>query len=121
MQAVLPPLPFRRRSKLKLVAVVWVGLALPAGAALAQSLDGQTLARRLNCMSCHAADRTLLGPSFADIASRYAGKPEARDYLAQKIRTGGVGVWGSAPMPANTQVDTQQAYLLVDWILQAKH
>ncbi len=120
MQAVLYPLPFRRRSKLKLAAAcAW--LVLPAGAALAQSPGGETLARKLNCMSCHALDRTLLGPSFADIANRYAGRPEARDYLAQKIRTGGVGVWGSAPMPANTQVDTQQAYLLVDWILQTRH
>jgi cytochrome c len=104
-----------------MLAAIWAGLALPAGAAFAQSPDGQTLSHRLNCMSCHAVDRTLLGPSFADIASRYAGKPEARDDLAQKIRTGGVGVWGSAPMPANTQVDTQQAYLLVDWILQTRH
>jgi cytochrome c len=120
MQTALPQLSFRKRSKLRW-AVAWVLLALPAGGAFAQAADGQLLARRLNCMSCHAVDRTLLGPSFADIARRYDGKPEARDYLAQKVRTGGVGVWGSAPMPANTQVDTQQAYLLVDWILQTKH
>jgi cytochrome c len=120
MQATLPVLSFRGRSKLRWAAAC-VLLALPVSGALAQSSDGQLLARRLNCMSCHAADRTLLGPSFADIARRYDGKPEARDYLAQKIRTGGVGAWGSAPMPANTQVDAQQAELLVDWILQAKH
>ena len=120
MQTALPRLSFRRRSKLRLAAA-WVLLGLPVGGAFAQSADGPLLARRLNCMSCHAIDRTLLGPSFADIAGRYDGKPGARDALAQKIRTGGVGAWGSVPMPANTQVDAQQAYLLVDWILQTKH
>ncbi|CAB3776323.1 c-type cytochrome [Pararobbsia alpina] len=120
MQAAIPTLPLRRRSRLRL-AVAWTMLALPVGGVLAQSNDAQMLARKLNCMSCHAIDRPLLGPSFADIAGRYNGNPEARDYLEQKIRAGGVGVWGSAPMPANTQVDTQQAYLLVDWILQTKH
>jgi cytochrome c len=110
----------RLRSRLKLAAVC-AGLAVPAGVALAQSPDAPALARKLNCMSCHAADRTLLGPSFAAIAGRYGSKPGARDYLAQKIQTGGVGAWGSAPMPANTQVDDQQAHLLADWILQIKH
>jgi cytochrome c len=120
MQTALPVLSFSRRSRLKMT-LAWALLALPAGGAFAQTADGQLLARRLNCMSCHAVERTLLGPSFADIAGRYDGKPEARGYLAQKVRTGGVGAWGSAPMPANTQVDAQQAYLLVDWILQTKH
>jgi cytochrome c551/c552 len=48
------------------------------------------------CTACHSADRRLVGPSWAEIARKHAGKG---DYLAEKIRSGGSGVWGSIPMP----------------------
>ena len=48
------------------------------------------------CTACHAADRKLVGPSWADIARKHAGRT---DYLAEKIKAGGAGVWGSVPMP----------------------
>ncbi|CAM2148896.1 protein of unknown function [Pararobbsia alpina] len=83
----------------------------------AQTPDGAALSRKLNCMSCHAVDRTLLGPSLADIRKRYANQPDARDMLARKIQTGGAGSWGTIPMPANTQVNDEEAHALVDWIL----
>lgn len=83
----------------------------------AQAPDGAELARQLNCMSCHAADRTLLGPSLADIRHRYANQPDARNTLARKIQTGGSGAWGNVPMPANTQVNDEEAQALVAWIL----
>jgi cytochrome c len=38
----------------------------------------------------------LVGPGFADIAAKHAGKA---DYLAGKIKAGGSGVWGEIPMP----------------------
>jgi cytochrome c len=99
-----------------------VGVAIAFGMACmqpasAQAPDGGALARKLNCMSCHAPDRTLLGPSLGDIRKRYANQPGARDMLARKIQTGGSGAWGTMPMPANTQVNDDEAHALVDWIL----
>jgi cytochrome c len=120
MEATALRLPFRGWLRSLMLAAAGAVLALPAVSAIAQTPDGQGLARKLNCMSCHAIDRTLLGPSFAEIAVRYEGKPEARDALARKIQTGGSGAWGSVPMPANTQVNDEQAHLLVDWILQIR-
>ena len=99
------------------IGLVFAASALCATHVSAQTPDGATLARQLNCMSCHAADRTLLGPSLADIRKRYANEPSARDMLAHKIQTGGVGAWGTVQMPANTQVDDDEARALVDWIL----
>lgn len=58
------------------------------------------------CVACHAVDRKLVGPSFKDIAAKHAGKA---DYLAAKIRAGGVGVWGPVPMPAQTLPDGDAA------------
>jgi cytochrome c len=55
-----------------------------------------------NCTACHAQDRKVVGPSFNDMAKKYAGKV---DYLAGKIKSGGAGVWGSIPMPAQNAPD----------------
>ena len=54
------------------------------------------------CTACHAQDRKLVGPSFAEIAKKHAGKT---DYLSGKIRSGGVGVWGNVPMPPQSAPD----------------
>ena len=37
--------------------------------------------------------------------------------LVKKVRDGGVGVFGQIPMPANPQVNEQEAQTLVKWIL----
>jgi cytochrome c len=52
-----------------------------------------------NCTACHAQDRKVVGPSFNDMAKKYAGKTE---YLSTKIKSGGSGVWGPIPMPAQS-------------------
>ena len=70
-------------------------VAKPADPALA-------LLQKHNCMACHAQDRKVVGPSLNDIAKKHAGKA---DYLAAKIKSGGSGVWGAIPMPAQTAPD----------------
>jgi cytochrome c len=55
-----------------------------------------------NCNACHAQERKVVGPSFNDMAKKYPGKV---DYLAGKIKSGGAGVWGPIPMPAQNAPD----------------
>ena len=86
---------------LVLVMLSW-GIAVPAFADLA-------LATAKNCMSCHAVDRKVLGPSFKDVAAKYKDNKGAVDLLAAKIMKGGSGVWGPVPMPANNQVNDAEA------------
>jgi cytochrome c len=71
-----------------------------------------------NCMACHRVDRNTLGPSFKNIAAKYAQESGADVRLAQKIQGGGVGVWGSVPMPPQAQVSDAEALTLSRWILQ---
>ena len=78
------------------------------------------LATSKNCMACHANDKKLVGPSFKDIAVKYAGDKTAVDKLATKIQKGGAGVWGPVPMPANTQVSDAEAKKLAAWVLTIK-
>lgn len=80
----------------------------------------QALATTKNCMACHAVDKKLVGPSYKDIAKKYAGDAKAADMLAEKIVKGGSGVWGAIPMPANAQVNAADAKKLATWVLSLK-
>jgi cytochrome c len=93
--------------------------ALPLLAALiaAQGWASPDLAQQRTCMACHAVDRKLVGPSYKDVAAKYAGQPGAANVLAEKIVKGGVGVWGAVPMPANPKVSAAEARQLANWIL----
>ncbi len=90
--------------------VAAVSLAAPAWA----DVD---LAKSKNCMACHAIDKKLVGPSYKDVAKKYAGQKDAADKLVTKIRGGGSGVWGVIPMPANPQVNEADAKKLALWVL----
>ncbi len=90
---------------------------LAAVSIAAPALADMALATSKNCMACHAVDKKLVGPSYKDVAKKYAGQKDAVDKLAQKIRQGGSGVWGVIPMPANSQVSETEAKKLAAWIL----
>ena len=78
------------------------------------------LATAKNCTSCHAVDKKVLGPSYKEVATKYAGQADAVDKLSGKIMKGGAGAWGPVPMPANAQVNADEARKLVTWILTLK-
>jgi len=97
-------------------------LALVAAAATvsAPAVADEALAKAKNCLACHATDKKVLGPSYKEVAAKYAGQKDAADKLAAKVIKGGVGVWGQIPMPANPQVSGDEAVKLVTWILGQK-
>ncbi|MBA3772512.1 MAG: c-type cytochrome [Ramlibacter sp.] len=95
-------------------------LALIAAAACAPVLADQALATAKNCMACHAVDKKLVGPSYKDVAAKYAGQKDAVDKLSVKIVKGGAGVWGPVPMPANAQVSDAEAKKLAAWVMSQK-
>lgn len=77
----------------------------------------QQLARKYACLSCHAIDRKLVGPSYIEIANKYKHNSKAAELLTKKIRIGGVGVWGQVPMPANSAIKDDELKIVVAWIL----
>jgi cytochrome c len=94
--------------------------SLIASLASMPALASADLAQKKNCMACHATDKKLIGPSYKDVAAKYAGQKDAVDKLAQKIAKGGSGVWGAVPMPANPQVSEAEAKQLAAWVLTVK-
>ena len=98
---------------LMLIAAAAAALASPVWA------DAQ-LAGKKNCLACHQVDKKVVGPSYKDVAAKYAGDKDAANKLAQKIMKGGSGVWGPVPMPANPQVSEAEAKQLAAWVLTQK-
>ena len=96
-----------------------IGLCLVSAAA-APAHASLELAQKRNCMACHAVDKKVVGPSYQDVAAKYAGQKDAADKLAQKVIRGGVGTWGQIPMPSNPTVSEADAKTLVAWILAQK-
>ena len=95
-------------------------LTLATAAVAGPALASADLAQKKNCMACHAIDKKLVGPSYKDVAAKYAGQKDASAALVQKILKGGSGVWGPVPMPANAQVSEAEAKQLVAWVLTQK-
>ena len=81
------------------------------------ALADMALATTKNCMACHAVDKKLVGPSYKDIATKYAGQADAVDKLSGKVIKGGSGAWGPVPMPANAQINEADAKKLITWIM----
>jgi len=94
-------------------------LALAAAAAL-PAYAQEELAKKHNCLACHATDKKLVGPSYKDVAAKYRNDPGAQAKLADKVKKGGQGVWGQVPMPPNAQVPDADINALVKWILSQK-
>ncbi len=84
-----------------------------------QVLADEALAKAKNCMSCHAVDKKLVGPSYKDVAAKYKGDAGAVETLAAKVKAGGKGVWGQIPMPPNN-ITPEEAKKLVSWVLSQK-
>jgi cytochrome c len=85
-----------------------------------QAMDAaaaKALATKSACMSCHAVDRKLVGPSYKDVAAKHKGQADAVDKVAARIKSGGSGMYGPIPMPAQPNLKPDELKLLAQWIL----
>ena len=95
-------------------ALAWLGVSSAAGAA-----DATALLTKYSCQACHTVDKKLVGPSYKEVAAKYAGDAGAAAKLEQKVKNGGTGVWGQIPMPPNNVPDADLK-TLATWILAQK-
>ena len=95
------------------LAVAGLALAIPAQAS-------DALAKKHNCLVCHTVDKKVIGPSYKDVAAKYRSDKTAEAKLFDKVKKGGVGVWGQIPMPPNATVPDADIKSLVKWVLSQK-
>ncbi len=110
--------------------------ALPALALVAAlllptaALSNEALAKAKGCLACHQLDKKAVGPTYQDVARRYAGQSDAAAKIASSIVKGtpvpkGAG-WqkeGKAALPfmsPNSTVRPDEAQTLALWILSQK-
>jgi cytochrome c len=91
--------------------------AMPAAtpAALGGAAAPMALTQKHTCVACHGVDNKIVGPAFRDVAKKYAGRSDAIDYIAGKIKAGGSGVWGAIPMPPQSLSDAE-AKVIAQWL-----
>ncbi len=95
-------------------------LAAAAPPAAAPAADASALLQKNGCLACHALDKKVLGPSYREVAAKYASDKNAAAMLEQKVKAGGVGVWGQVPMPPNAAVSDADLQAMVKYILAQK-
>ena len=79
------------------------------------------LAKKHLCTTCHVVKGAkTIGPTYAEVAKKYAGQKDAEAKLADKVKKGGQGAWGQVPMPPNAAVPDADIKALVRWVLSVK-
>jgi cytochrome c len=91
--------------------------AAPVPSAGASTGSPTALLGTLGFAGCHAVDRKILGPSFAEVAAKYKDQKDARAHLSGRIRSGGSGIWGAVPMPPQPTITDDELASIVDWLV----
>lgn len=103
--------------KLKHTLLAALTLVGASGAHALDAAAAKALASKSACLACHAVDRKLVGPSYKDVAAKHKGEAGALDKVAARIKSGGSGVYGPVPMPAQPNLKDAELKLLAQWIL----
>lgn len=96
----------------------WYGLLLCWGAS-ATAVEMPELARKSDCVNCHAIDERLVGPAWMEVSKKYLNDPAAEEKLLTRVSKGSSGFFGLIHMPANDPDGKKQEELkiLVRFIL----
>jgi cytochrome c len=78
---------------------------------------GKRLIELSDCAACHSKDKKSIGPAYVEIAGKYKKGSTNISKLANKIITGGGGVWGEQAMAAHPQLSLNDAREMADYIL----
>ena len=84
-----------------------------------KTAEGFRLVQHADCFNCHQFKSKSIGPSFADIASRYTTENNSSSAMADKIIRGSQARWGNEIMPAHPDLSSSEAESISRWILSA--
>lgn len=92
----------------------------PPAVSKADIEKGLKLVANSDCLTCHKINEKVIGPSYKDVAKKYASTPANIKMLAGKIIKGGTGVWGAIPMTAHSTLSQADAETMVKYVLSLK-
>ncbi len=103
--------------KFKHTVLAATALLAASGAQALDAAAAKALASKSACMACHAADKKLVGPSYKDVAAKHKGQADAVAKVSARIKSGGAGMYGPIPMPAQPNLKDPELKLLAEWVL----
>ena len=104
---------------MKKASLLYLGAILPFMLIQPVNAD-QVTAMKSGCLGCHKADAKLVGPSFKDVAAKYAGQEGIVDELAATVKAGSAGgKWGKTPMP-ESPAPLEDIKKVISWMLTHK-
>ncbi len=106
-------------NRTRVAAIALVSLGMSSGTWALDAKEATDIMAKAACAACHQLDKKLVGPPYKEVAAKYKANAKAAELLSQKVRTGGVGVWGQIPMPPNPKekISDDDLKKLVGWIL----
>lgn len=78
---------------------------------------GKNLMAGSDCKACHQIEKKSVGPAFMQVSKKYLGDQTVVAQLANKVITGGGGVWGEHAMNAHPQLSKEDATEIVKYVL----
>ncbi|MDT8384250.1 MAG: c-type cytochrome [Gammaproteobacteria bacterium] len=97
---------------------LFLGMGMTAALVSGSAMADLDLAKKSGCLACHSVEKKIVGPAWADVAKKYAGDASAKANLIAKVKAGGKGVWGPAPMPPySPRVSDADIEKMVDFVL----
>ena len=90
------------------------------GASDTPMLPGEKLIATSDCIGCHNKTQKVVGPAYVEVAKKYELNDKNVDYLADKIISGGQGVWGEVPMTPHPTIAPDDAKEMARYILSLK-
>jgi cytochrome c len=79
--------------------------------------EGKLLISKSDCMACHNLDKKVVGPAYMDVAKKYSLTDANVNLLAQKVISGGTGVWGQIPMVPHAALSSSDSKKMVKYVL----
>ena len=103
--------------KFKHIVLAASAVLAASGAYAMDAAAAKALASKSACLACHAADKKLVGPAYKDVAAKHKGQADAVAKVAARIKSGGSGIYGPVPMPAQPNLKDDELKLLAEWVL----
>lgn len=101
----------------KQIVLAASALLVTAGAHAVDATAAKALATKSACLTCHAADKKIVGPAYKDVAAKHKGQADAEAKVMARIKSGGTGMYGPIPMPPQPTLKDDELKLLAAWVL----
>ena len=83
-------------------------------------VKGEKLVAKSDCFTCHKLNEASTGPSYLSVSEKYENTEANLEKLADKVISGGTGVWGQIPMAAHPQLSKEDVKAMVKYVLLQK-